>query len=262
MASTGVFRHNGGLLSFDVIGSRSESTVVLIHGFSLDRRVWYPQFAALCRGARVVRYDCRGFGRSSAPSGPYNHADDLDGLLGHLGIERVHLVGVSMGGRVGLGCALRWPDRVASLALIGSDVGGYRYRFDWDTLVRSGSLAEARKAWLEHPLFDTVRRHPHAWSLVRKMINGYSGWHWRHLDVRLPPDTDTVYRLAEIQAPTTVIVGEHDLPDFQVIADLLAVGLPRARLSVVPGCGHLVNLERPAACNEILADHLSWSTTP
>jgi pimeloyl-ACP methyl ester carboxylesterase len=208
-----------------------------------------------------MAYDCRGFGRSSCPTGPYNHADDLHSLLRHLGVSSAHLVGLSMGGRIALGYALRRPDRVASLAVIGSDVGGYRHRIDWEPAVERCGLAAARAAWLRHELFDTVRHDPWAWPLVRRMVADYSGWHWRHPDVRSPVDTDTRLRLAEITAPTTVVVGQHDLPDFHEVAALLVSGLPQARRVLVPGAGHLVNLEQPTTCNGILAGHLSWSTS-
>jgi len=230
--------------------------VVLIHGFSLDRRVWLPQLPMLRQSFRVVTYDCRGFGRSSRPAGLYNHAEDLHCLLSHLGVTSAHLVGLSMGGRIALHYAIRWPDLVSSLAVIGSDVGGYRHRIGWDVSLGPRGLAATRSAWLRHELFDTVRQNPRAWHLVQEMVDGYSGWHWQWADVRSPVDTDTRYRLADIRASTTVIVGEHDLPDFHEVAELLATGLPQAQKVVVAGAGHLVNLEKPATCNEILGRYL------
>jgi Predicted hydrolases or acyltransferases (alpha/beta hydrolase superfamily) len=252
--------HNGGSIAYDVTGSGA--TLVFIHGFTLDRRMWRPQVYALRKLARVVTYDCRGFGESSCPTGPYSHADDLDRLLDEIQADAAHLVGLSMGGRIALAYALRRPDRVASLVLISTDVGGYRYRVSWDVSVTRG-LAAAREAWLRHDIFRTVRDNPPAWRLVREMVMAYSGWHWRFVDDRRPPDTDTLERLAEVAAPTTVIVGERDLPDFHDVSRILVKRMPKARKVIVGDSGHLLNLERSTACNHVLAEHLaavaSWA---
>src|SRR5690349_11445569 len=119
-------RHGTGEISFESVGSGP--CVVLIHGFGLDRRMWAPQIGPLSGECRVVSYDCRGFGRSSRPSGPYSHADDLHALLERLRIPGAHLVGLSMGGRIALAYASRHPERVESLVLFASDVGGFRFR--------------------------------------------------------------------------------------------------------------------------------------
>jgi pimeloyl-ACP methyl ester carboxylesterase len=109
---------------------------------------------------------------------------------------------------------------------------------------------------LEHEIFSTIREHPAAWRLVRQMVADYSGWHWRFSDNHRLRDTDTVDRLSEVAARTTVVVGERDLPDIHDAARTLVDRLPHARLVVVAGSGHLVNLEDPVACNRILAEHL------
>jgi pimeloyl-ACP methyl ester carboxylesterase len=74
--------------------------LILVHGFSLDRRMWDDQFAFLATEYRVIRYDVRGFGNSTdVPVQPYSYPDDLMRLMDHIGIEAAHLVGLSMGGR-------------------------------------------------------------------------------------------------------------------------------------------------------------------
>ncbi|WP_174184809.1 alpha/beta fold hydrolase [Nocardia barduliensis] len=249
----GRLHHNAGSLSFDVTGSGP--AVVLIHGFSLDRRSWLQQLCALSASFRVITYDCRGFGRSSAPAGPYSHAEDLAVLLRHIGVDSAHIVGSSMGGRIALNFALSCPELVETVALIGTDVGGYGFRIDWDVPVNSGDLTAARSHWLCHELFDTVRCRPLAWRRVRQMVTDYSGWHWQHPDIRSPGDTDVVDRLADVDARVIAIVGRHDLPDFHTVADLVAARVPRARTVVVEGAGHLVNLEAPTICNQILRRH-------
>jgi 3-oxoadipate enol-lactonase len=248
---------DGGSLAYRSVGSGP--WVVFIHGFTLDQRMWFPQIQRFRREYTVLTYDCRGFGRSTTPVGPYNHADDLRSLLSALDAPAVHLVGLSMGGRIALSFALRRPLAVRSMVLMGTDVGGYRHRIDWDVPARPHDLDAARRRWLDHELFRTTRRHARAWECVQSMVGDYSGWHWLTEDVRRPVDTDTWDRLGEITTPTTVIVGHEDLPDFNRIAATLPLRMPHARTVVVGGAGHLVNLEAPAACNTLLSAHLTES---
>ncbi|MEU4711161.1 alpha/beta hydrolase [Nocardia salmonicida] len=253
MRTFGSLYHNSGSLSFDVTGSGP--AVVFIHGFSLDRRVWLPQVCALSASFRVVTYDCRGFGASSVPVGPYSHADDLAAVLRCLSIESAHVVGSSMGGRIALNLALSRPGLVDTVAVIGSDVGGHRHCIDWDVPVRSGDLAAAQALWLRHEIFDTARSRPLVWRQVARMVSDYSGWHWQYPDVRSPVDTDAVEKLADVDTPLITVVGSRDLPDFHAVADLVSTRASDTRKVVVAGVGHLVNLEAPMVCNEILRRH-------
>ncbi|MDQ1041571.1 3-oxoadipate enol-lactonase [Streptomyces sp. V3I8] len=246
----GFLAYNGGSIHYESVGSGTP--VVLIHGFTFDHRMWRHQVRSLREDFRVVTYDCRGFGRSSTPVGPYSHHDDLRHLLRHLGIARPHVVGLSMGGRIALNHALARPDAPRSLVLIGTDVGGFPFGFDWDAGLAGVSTAAAKAMWLRHGLFDPVRARPEAWRLVQAMVDGYSGWHWRNGDMRVPADTGALARLAEIRTPVDVAVGALDLADFHEIAGVLAARIPHARHTVLPGVGHLAPLEDPPAVNALL----------
>ncbi len=90
---------NGGKHYYEIAGSGTP--LILVHGFSLDRRMWDDQFAVLAESYRVVRYDVRGFGQSvDIPTDPYSYPADLLGLMDALNIEKAHLVGLSMGGAI------------------------------------------------------------------------------------------------------------------------------------------------------------------
>src|SRR5690349_14993808 len=100
-ARTGVADVNGTRLFYEIAGAGP--ALVLLHGFSLDARMWDAQFAAFAQRYRVLRYDARGFGRSGVPGAEhYSHADDLHALLGHLGIAQAALIGFSLGGGIAL----------------------------------------------------------------------------------------------------------------------------------------------------------------
>jgi pimeloyl-ACP methyl ester carboxylesterase len=105
-------------LAYDVTGSGPD--VLLLHSMVGDRRMWDPQVPVLASaGFRVVRCDLPGFGASPVPAGPYNMADDVAGLLDHVGASAVAVVAASGAGNVALELAARWPQRVPALALNG-----------------------------------------------------------------------------------------------------------------------------------------------
>src|SRR5438128_1018097 len=130
-ATVGYLQRDGDRIHFEATGHGAP--VVLIHGFTLDLRMWEPQVEALSRSYRVVRYDVRGFGRSvpvltsRAPA-----AEDLLALLDHLGIRQAHFVGMSMGGSIAIDFALTYADRVASVVTIGSDLSGFPHSDAWN----------------------------------------------------------------------------------------------------------------------------------
>ncbi len=227
--------------------------VVFLHGFTLDRRMWRPQVDFFTsRGYRTLVYDLRGFGRSSAPTDAYSHVDDLAVMLDQLRIKRVHLVGLSMGGRIAVNFALQFPDRVTSLALLDSALDGFPDTVDWDTESRKRGLEAARAGWLMHPLFAATRQKTEASNLCTQIVDDYSGWHWYHKDPQLPDAPPARTRLAEIKAPTLVMVGELDLAYFRDIAEELSRCIPRATLRVVNGAGHMINLEASSVVNQAL----------
>ena len=261
--TNGSFRVDDGEIFFQCAGDGKP--VVFLHGFGLDQRMWAPQFEAFRSMFRVIRYDLRGFGRSSLPNAAYSHEDDLKALLSHLGATPAHVVGVSMGGRMALRFAATYPQLVSSLVLADSALDGYAWSVDWQKrwdemcqAARGGQVAEARRRWLEHPLFDSARSNPFAGSLLARMIEDYSGWHWHNRDAARVPVPPLAKRLDEIHVPSLVITGERDLSDFQAIAEVLGRGLHRVQRAVIEGAGHMVNVEAPRDFNAAL--QAFWQT--
>jgi pimeloyl-ACP methyl ester carboxylesterase len=246
---------------------RHSAPVVLVHGHSADLRLWDLQVPALVEaGYRVIRYDVRGHGRSTvAPTGYTweNYALDLRDLLYRLAVPRAHVVGLSMGGGIALQFALDFPERVSSLVLVDSTLPGFDYSPEYvgaiEELVTAvhveGPRAAFERLWLTHPLFDGVRRFPERFELIRTMALDYAAADYLDETPYAPPERQAVDRLAELRAPTLVIVGELDIPDFQIIAEVLAGNIAGARLQVVAGSGHIPPLEQPQAFNEAL---LQW----
>jgi pimeloyl-ACP methyl ester carboxylesterase len=265
---SGQFQVKDGHLFFESAGAGS--AVVLLHGFGLDSRMWAPQFEAFRPAYRVICYDLRGFGRSSLPStADYTHEDDLMGLLGELGAAPAHVVGLSMGGRMALRFAAAYPRFVRSLVLADSALDGHIWSAEWDArwkglcqAAAAGRLEDAKRQWLEHPLFEPARADASRDSVLAGMIEDYTGWHWHNRDTARTPSPPLAEKLHEIRIPSLVITGSRDLPDFQAIANVLAKGLPAVRRLVIEDAGHMVNLEASEEFNAALLEFWRCLSTP
>jgi pimeloyl-ACP methyl ester carboxylesterase len=266
MAQGGVAAVNGENLHYEVSGNGTP--LVLIHGWSLNLRMWDPQVAALSRRFRVIRYDRRGFGESSGSEDITWDAADLVALLDHLGATKVHVLGMSQGARVALQFARDHPDRVSSLVLHGAPPpdgfglpwsGADRPRFDeWATIAREQGLSAFRSAWQAHPMMKIPAGNADAEASVAKLLAAYRGGRFSSPKAAPGPVAAiTMDELPRVVAPTLVLIGDGEVPFLQVVGRALVYYLPSARLAVVPGGGHLVNLIEPARYNAAVLGFLS-----
>ena len=243
--------------------------VVLLHGLGLSRAVVDPVLPALTSRFRVLRLDLRGHGASPASDRPFSHLDDVVATLDALGLERVGLVGQSLGGAVAVDLALAHPSRVRRLALLAPALSGWAWSDAWVQAFRtvravgrlSGSKA-ALEAWHAHPLFATARAHARSAAALEAMVFADDGRRWVESDLAVEAAPTAAGRLSELAASTHVFVGEHDLPDFRAIAETMATHVPAIRLLVVPGAGHLLPLEAPEATAHGLTVALSTDVDP
>lgn len=254
---------NGTRLWYEVSGAGSP--LVLIHGHGLDARMWDGQFAPFAARYRVVRYDLRGFGKSATVGEtPYTHADDLAALLDHLGIARAAILGLSLGGSVAIDFALAYPAKTDALIAVDAALSGHAWSEEWNarwkSLRQTARIADVRAAneqWLAHPLFAPAQEQPAVAARLRTMVTDYSGWHWANRDPHCGPEPPATARLRDITAPTLVILGARDLPDFHVIADRIADQITDARQVVLPGIGHMSNMEAPERFNAVVLGFLA-----
>jgi pimeloyl-ACP methyl ester carboxylesterase len=252
---------SGASLYYDAVGVGEP--VVLAHGFSLDSRMWDGQVGPWSQHRQVIRYDLRGFGRSSRGDEPYTHADDLMGLIRHLGLSRVTVVGLSLGGGAAINFALSYPEALRALVVVDSSLGGFSFSQEFaaaQTAVRAaaqeGGLAAARTLWMSSPLFSRAMAIPRAATALRTMVSGYSGWHWLNQDAGRAMSPPAISRLREIHVPTLIVVGELDIPDFHKVAATLRREIAGAKCVVVAGAGHLPNLESPDFFNSAVLQFL------
>jgi pimeloyl-ACP methyl ester carboxylesterase len=250
-------------LPFDEAGDGPP--VVLLHAGVADRSMWAEHLQPLAAaGFRVLAMDLPGFGE--APAASIEDAPWLDVLetMDAAGIARATLVGNSFGGAVAQRVAVLAPERVAALVLISSPAEGIEPSPELD------AVWEAEESALGRGDIDAaVRVVVEAWTLpdaTQKLRDRVAAMQRRALQLQadggeVPEAADPVEEepgaLARIGAPALVAVGEHDKPDFHLAAEALAGTLPNARLTVLPGAGHLAPLERPEEFRELLLSFLA-----
>jgi 3-oxoadipate enol-lactonase len=242
--------------------------LLLLHAGVADSRMWDDQWQPFARRYRTIRYDMPGFGQSRLPDGSYTAYEDPAGLLRLLGVERAHVVGISWGGRTALDFTLAHPEMVSALVLVCPSVGGEepseeirRFGAEEDALVESGDLMAAAelnvRMWVDGPRRAPEQVDQSVRNRVREM---------QHLAFTIPMpeglesidlEPPALARLAEVHAPTLVVVGDQDIDQKLAIADQLAAKIPGARKVVFPGAAHMVTMEQPAEFNRVVLDFLS-----
>jgi 3-oxoadipate enol-lactonase len=241
-------------------------TVVLVHDGVLDRQTWNDQFPALADTYRVVRYDRRGYGRSTAPTSSYSNIDDLLALFAALRIDHATLVGCSAGGGLSIDFTIAHPTLVQSLVLIGAVVDGLPFSDHYRT--RGGHVPSIEQR-------NDAARMIDYWSsidpyyvsptnlAVRARIRGLMTASPRGVTgtdrFAQRPSWSTLKRLPEVHAPTLILVGEDDIADVHAHAGAIQAGIGGATRIVVPKAGHLVHMEQPAFFNIAVRDFLKVS---
>ena len=255
----------GGLhVHYRLDGPEGAPLVTLSHSLAAHLGMWRPQVDALVRRYRILRYDVRGHGGTAAPDGPYTLEQlsaDLAALLDALGIERTHLVGLSMGGMIGQLLALREPGRLVSLVL-AETLAVYRpeARAMWQERIDAASGPDGMEPLVEPTLtrwftapFKASR--PKVMEEVAAMIGatpprGFIGC------CRALMELDLIGRLPEIRLPTLVVVGRQDPTTPVAGAEAIADAIPGARLVVIEDAAHISNLEQPETFNAALLSFL------
>jgi pimeloyl-ACP methyl ester carboxylesterase len=254
-------RVNGIEIDYQDTGRRGRP-LLLTHGHMSSRTAWDGQHRALGERYRTISWDIRGHGQTETPDDPAQYSlaltvADIRALLGHLGIERAVIGGLSLGGYVSLAFYLAHPEMVEALVICDSGPG-YRN-------------AQAREQWNE-------RAHTRAAELEAKGLESLAGRsrevreaQSRHRSARalahatrgiLAQQGSTVIDgLPSIKVPTLVIVGDQDTP-FLAPCEYIAKKVPGARLETIAGAGHSSNLDQPEAFNRVLLDFLDSLPPP
>ena len=255
-------RAGGIMLACDDIGEGE--AVLFVHGFPHHRALWAPQMRTLRTRCRCIAPDLRGFGES-AVAPPYSmdrYADDLARLLAALGVERATVVGLSMGGYIALAFWRRHAAHVRALVLADTragadDAAARARRLELAALARERGAEAVADAMLPGMAGKSTReRQPELMAALRAMlasapVDGIVGALQAMME--RPDSTPT---LATITVPTLVIVGDEDVLTPPAEAERLHAGIAGSRLAVIPGAGHVSNLERPSAFTAVTCELL------
>lgn len=247
---------SGGAIRLTVAGSGLP--VILLHGWTLDARMWQPQIAGLGDEFALAMPDRRGFGRSSAPADLAREADDVARIADFCGWERFALVGLSQGASVALQCGLHLADRVAALVVCGAPLPGLVERSEtldrahYEALAAAGDIATLRSEWARHPLMQAHTEA--ARGALAAMLADYDG---RDL---LAPSTLpelTPEAVAGLSMPLLALAAEHDTPWRRACAAALAKAAPQGQFALIESAGHVANLDNPAGFDAALRDFLN-----
>jgi pimeloyl-ACP methyl ester carboxylesterase len=248
--------------------------VLFVHEFAGDHRSWEPQVRALARRHRCVTFAARGYPPSDVPTDPAAYSQDLAvadalAILDHLGIERAHVVGLSMGAFCTLHLGLRHPDRTASLVVAGCGYGAHpdaREGFR----AESAAVAEAFEEQGAAAIAPTYGAGParvqfqnkdrRGWEEFVRMLAEHSpvgsALTMRGVQRERPSLYDLTGELAALEVPTLLLVGDEDEGCLEANL-MLKRTIPSAGLVVLPRTGHTSNLEEPELFNRFVGDFLA-----
>jgi 3-oxoadipate enol-lactonase len=252
---------DGCLLNVTVEGRDGGPTLMLSNSLGCTLQMWEPQMRALTQVFRVIRYDRRGHGKSAVPPGPYSverFGRDVLAILDDLNIEKVHWVGLSMGGMVGQWLGANAPERIGKLVLSNTS-SHYPDPSFWEArikAVREGGLAPIADTviagWLTQ---DFRERHPEVAEKMKAMltatpVEGYiaSCEALAKLDVRED--------LPKIKSPTLVIAGRYDKSTPIAMAEAIRSKIPGASMTILDAA-HISNVEATLAFNDAVLGFLT-----
>lgn len=244
-------------------GPKLAPLVVLSHSLASSGIMWEQQVPALVDGYRVLRYDIRGHGGSDAPAGPYTLdglGDDVIAMLDALEIERVHWVGLSMGGMIGQNLAIRHPQRLVSLVLCDTTSRvPPQARPLWDERIsvaeKSGMAplcGETMARWFTPPFLEADG--PELQAIREQFLytptSGYVGC------CRAIRELDYTRHLSQIALPVQLIVGADDPSTPPEASRAIQQEVAGSALTLIDNGSHLCNVERPDAFNRALIGFL------
>jgi 3-oxoadipate enol-lactonase len=248
----------------------------MLHGYGATCKVWIGQIDALSKHFKVIIYDQRSSGKSDHPSEDYPLdilVEDLKGLMDFLKIEKTHLMGQSMGGWVSQNFALKYPERVNKLVLVGTNHKGAGLYILKNTLIDLYEVAKTNKEeafWkyaklMHHRSFlkdmkaDPSKKFYDLWS-AEDLIEEFTA------NQMIPEDYErfekagsmhnVLDRLSELKNPVILIGGSNDKMAPKLVMDEMHAKLPNSTIKVFENSGHHVFIERAPEVNELIINFL------
>jgi len=260
---TGYAEVNGTRFYYEVLGEGEP--IVLIHGNGGDCRHWDGQFEPLSHSYRVLRYDVRGYGKSSMPEEgvPYSHHDDLKALMNHLRMPEAHICGWSMGSGIAVDFVLAHPGLSRSLIAVGPwvfghdspSVRGLYSMFDEIAVILEEEGAEAAMdRWCDYGFPGALKTE--GAKRIREIMKDYSFWSFTHEDPVVYVSPGAAQQLERITQPTLIVTSEFDLEACKEIADLMEQKIPHSKKVVISDSGHVMIIDKPDEFNKLVLDFI------
>lgn len=261
-------------LKLHVEEAGSGTPILFIHEFGGNHLSWEPQLNFFARRHRCITYAARGYPPSDVPTevtaySQANAADDAVAVLDGLGIDKAHIVGLSMGGFCTVHFGLRTPERALSLTVAGAGYGCEKQYEDYfrgvslevaDNFERLGAREFAKIYALGASRVQFQNKDPRGWQAFAERLATHSDIGasntMRGVQARRPSFYDLEEELKRMDVPTLVVVGDEDDHCLQP-GIFLKKTIPACGLSVFPKTGHTLNLEEPAAFNALLAEFIA-----
>jgi 3-oxoadipate enol-lactonase len=250
----------GATLSARLDGEAGKPWMILSNSLAADLTMWDDQVAHLTRTHRLVRYDTRGHGQSTASQGPYSFdllVADMVAILDHVGAAKADVIGLSLGGMTALGLGLGHSQRVGRMLVCGARadnpppfVQGWIDRIAVVQAKGTGALVDGTLArWFTPSCGDAPKER--AAAMIRATSPaGYIGCAEALMTL------DYLRHLGRMQPPVHYLVGAEDMGAPKEAMAAMADATPGASLTVVPGLAHIPNMQDPAAFNAAVSDWL------
>jgi len=256
---------NGAPIYYEVLGEGE--ALVLLHAGVADCRMWDEQFETFAERYRVIRYDLRGFGRSSVPLYPFAQYEELAQILTLLNVKRTHLVGVSYGSITALNFTLAYPERVGKLVLVSPSSNGSQPSpeiidfFDAEErALESQDFQRATelnlKMWVDGPKRSSDQVDPSVRERIGEMQYHAFQTVFPEKAVELDLEPLAISRLREVKVPTLVIAGDYDVEAILELARYMSSRITGAQLVIIPNAAHMVNMEKPEEFNSVVLSFL------
>jgi pimeloyl-ACP methyl ester carboxylesterase len=255
---SGYVNVDGGKLFYEAAGKGEN--IVLLHDGIVNLRIWDEQFTLFAQKYRVIRYDRRGYGKSSDPQTQYSHIEDLNQVFIQLKVDKAVVFGMSSGGKLAIDFALTYPEKVKGLVLIGAVVSGFGYTSHMDTRGGTFNLSDfpdpvklIKHFILDDP-YEIYSGNVKAKEKVMKLLP------YMARDNRVPtrpPQKIAIKCLSEIKVPTLILVGEFDIPDVHAHAGAINAGIQNSKREIIPKSGHLIPVEQPKLFMEAVTNFLA-----
>jgi len=262
---------DGVKLYYEEVGSGAP--IVFVHEFAADHRSWEMQMRHFGQRYRCITWSTRGYPPSDVPEKPTSYsqaraADDILAILDHLKLDKAHIVGLSMGGFATLHFGFRHAARARSLVVAGVGYGAEKQeasKFKSEAAIVAKSLqTEGMQKFAEKYAYGPTRvqfenKDPRGFAQFKKELGEHSALGSANTQIGVQGERPSLYDLLDqmraLTVPTLILSGDEDWPCLAP-GILMKREIPSAALSVMPNCGHTINLEDPDQFNRIVGDFI------